>query len=496
MTTTDQQVRRLREEMSKHGRVGLAAMRSGMDRKTARKYAAAGKLPSELKQERTWRTRTDPFVEDWDEAVQLLRDVPGLDAKTVFAELCRRHPGRHEEGELRTFQRRVKRWRALEGPEKQVFFPQAHRPGEALQTDFTQADVLGVTIGGEAFPHKLCMSALPFSNWMSATVCRSESLPALKRGMQTALFRLGSVPEWHQTDNSTAATHDLGSGKRAFNVEYERIVEHFRMKPRTIGIGQSHQNGDIESLQGATKRMLKQCLLLRGSRDFESVEAYESWVWGQLRRANKARGKKVAEEIEAMRPLDVRRLPEWVEVRVTVSRHSTIRVKRNGYSVPSRLIGEQVSVRVFDDRLEVWYAQTKQLEMERLVGGGRTRIDYRHVIWSLVRKPGAFARYRHREQLFPSVTFRRAYDALTDACSTAYKSDLEYLRVLHLAASTMESEVEEALKRLLDEGAVPTSETVRALVAPVDTEVPDLAAPAVDLTAYDALMPELAGVVR
>jgi len=494
--TTDQQVRRLREEMSKHGRVGRAAMRSGMDRKTARKYVAAGKLPSEMRTERSWRTRTDPFEEDWEEAVQLLRDVPGLEAKIVFGELCRRRPDRHQAGELRTFQRRVKQWRALEGPAKEVFFPQAHRPGEAIQTDFTQADVLGVTVAGVLLEHKLCTSVLPYSNWTSATVCRSESLAALKRGMQTALFRLGCVPEWHQTDNSTAATHDLGSGKRAFNVEYERIVEHFRMKARTIGIGKSNQNGDVESLQGVTKRMLEQCLLLRGSRDFESVAAYEEWVWEQHSRANGARSKRVGEDLDAMKPLDVQRLPEWVEVRVTVNRHSTIRVKSNGYSVPSRLIGEQVSVRVFDDRLEVWYGQKQQLVVERLLGSGRTRIDYRHVIWSLVRKPGAFARYRHREQLFPSLSFRRAYDALTDACSTTYKSDLEYLRLLHLAASTLESEVDTALGLLLEQGTVPTSEAVRALVSPVPTEVPDLEAPTVDLAVYDVLMPELAGAVQ
>jgi transposase InsO family protein len=494
--TTDQQVRRLREEMSKHGRVGRAAMRSGMDRKTARKYVAAGKLPSEMKTDRSWRTRADPFAEDWDEAVQLLRDVPGLEAKIVFGELCRRRPDRHQAGELRTFQRRVKQWRALEGPAKEVFFPQAHRPGEAIQTDFTQADVLKVTVAGVLLEHKLCTSVLPYSNWTSATVCRSESLAALKRGMQTALFRLGCVPEWHQTDNSTAATHDLGSGKRAFNVEYERIVEHFRMKARTIGIGKSNQNGDVESLQGVMKRMLEQCLLLRGSRDFESVASYEEWVWEQQSRSNGARSKRVGEDIDAMKPLDVQRLPEWVEVRVTVNRHSTIRVKSNGYSVPSRLVGEQVSVRVFDDRLEVWYGQKQQLVVERLLGSGRTRIDYRHVIWSLVRKPGAFSRYRHREQLFPSLSFRRAYDALTDACSTTYKSDLEYLRLLHLAASTLESEVDTALGLLLEQGTVPTSEAVRALVSPVPTEVPDLEAPTVDLSIYDALMPELAGAVR
>ena len=495
--TTDQQVRRLMDEMSKHGKLELAAMRSGMDRKTARKYVTAGKLPSELKKPRTWRTRQDPFAQDWDEAAQLLADVPGLEARTIFEELRRRHPDRYEEGQLRTFQRKVRRWRATQGPPRTIFFPQAHRPGEALQTDFTHATELGVTIAGQPLEHRLCTSVLPYSNWTSATVCRSESLVALKRGLQTALFRLGRVPQWHQTDNSTAATHNLGGGKRDFNVEYERLIEHFGMKARTIAIGQSHQQGDVESLQGVMKRMLEQCLLLRGSRDFDSVGGYEEWVWMQLRRANKARSRRATEDLDAMKPLAVQRLPEWSEIRAGVSRHSTVRIKGNGYSVPSRLIGERVSVRLYDDRLEVWYAQQLQLVVERLLGEGRTRIDYRHIIWSLVRKPGAFARYRHREQLFPSLVFRRAYDALSDACRTAYKSDLEYLRVLHLAASTMESEVEAALEVLLEQGVLPTSEAVRELVAPIDAEVPVLERPEVDLAVYDSLTPSLsAGVGR
>ena len=167
-----------------------------------------------------WRTRPDPFAEDWPGIAERLADAPELEARALFEDLLSRQPERYEPGQLRTFQRRVKQWRAQEGPDKEVFFPQAHRPGEAAQTDFTDASGLGITIAGEPFPHLLCHFVLPYSNWQWATTCQSESMLALRRGVQSAVFRLGRIPDFHQTDNSTAATHDLRTGKRGFNQEY------------------------------------------------------------------------------------------------------------------------------------------------------------------------------------------------------------------------------------------------------------------------------------
>ncbi len=476
--------------MAKHGKIGKAAMHADVCENTARKYLQAERLPSEVQAPRTWRTRKDPFEDDWDEIRQVLGDIPGLEARILFQDLLRRKPGAYQEGQLRTFQRKVKQWRALDGPDKEVFFAQAHRPGEAMQTDFTWATELGITICGELFAHMLCHSTLPYSNWSSATACRSESMAALKRGVQTGLFRLGRVPQWHQTDNSTAATHDIPSGKRDFNVEYADFVAHFGMKPRTIGIGKKEQNGDIEALNGSLKRMLEQLLKLRGSRDFGSVSEYETWLWEMIQRANQTRCKRTAEELAVMRPLSMSKVPEYSEEKLPVSCWSTIRVKKNGYSVPSRLIGEQVRVRIYDDRLEIYYGHVHQLTVERLIGEGRVRVDYRHVIWSLVRKPGAFERYKYREELFPSLSFRRAYDALTDGCDSPRQADIEYLRVLHLAASTMESEVEVALDLLREEGGLPRAGAVKALVSPQTTEIPEMARPVVDLEEYDGLLSE------
>jgi hypothetical protein len=488
------------EEMSKHGAIGQAAMKAGMDRKTAHKYVTAGKLPSEMQPVREWRTRPDPFENDWPAIEARLREEPALEAKTLFEVLQTEQPGRYDEGQLRTLQRRVKQWRAAQGPEREVTLAQRHRPGEAAQTDFTSTAELAVTIAGQVFLHVLCVLVLPYSNWQWATVCLTESLAALRKGVQRALFQIGRVPQYHQTDNSTAATHRIPENEKAylpgrrrpFNEAYLALMRHFGMTPRTTEVGAKEQNGDVEASHRALKRRLEQALLVRGSRDFESVEAWQAFVDEVVRKANAGRGPRVAEELQAMRELDVAKLPEYVEEYAQVSEWSTIRVKHCAYSVPSRLIGEVLKVKVFEDRIEASYANEVQLACERLRGRNQHRIDYRHVIWSLIRKPGGFARYVYRDEMFPSLVFRRAYDAIQDAAAGT-KGDLEYLRILHLAASTMQTDVEAALASLLDGGESPTSERVKLLVGgETRSTIPDMTPPEIDLAIYDGLLTEVA----
>lgn len=485
------------EEMTKHSGVGLAAMRAGMDRKTARKYVRSGSLPSEVVGPRDWRTHPDAFLEQWAELEALLTESPALEAKTLFEVLVEKHPGRFEPGQLRTLQRRVKSWRAERGPDKDIVLGQRHRPGEAAQTDFTWMTELAVTIAGQAFVHMLCVFVLPFSNWRWASVCLSESIASLRRGVQRALFQLGRVPEWHQTDNSTAATHRIPDSKRGdhggrvFNEDYLAMMRHFGMKPRTTEVGAKEQNGDVEAANGALKRALEQALLVRGSRDFESRDVWQLFIDEAMRRANRGRGQRVADEMAAMRELNVAKLPEFVEEVCRVSEWSTVRVKSCAYSVPSRLKGEWVKVRVYEDRLVVRYAKRDELDCERLRGRNLKRIDYRHIIWSLVRKPGGFARYVHREEMFPSLVFRRAYDAIQTP-HRGTKGDLEYLRILHLAASTLEADVEAALALLLSGAERITVDAVKLLASTGKRiEVPDLEPLPVDLGAYDALIGEV-----
>lgn len=489
MRSTDAQVHRLRQERA-HGRtIGQAAMKAGMHRNTASKYLGSGTLPSEAPLCRAWRTRGDPFEADWPEMERMLEEAPELEAKTLFGHLQEVRPGQYGSNQLRTFQRRVKAWRAESGPEKEIFFPQAHRAGEAAQTDFTWATELGITILGEVYAHMLCVTVLPYSLWQWATPCLSESMVALREGVQNAFFRLGFVPVFHQTDNSTAATHDLATGKRGFNAEYLALMRHLSLRPRTTEVGAKEQNGSVESTNGALKRALHQHLLLRGSRDFESREAYGAWLIGVLEKRNGGRTARLGDELCAMRPLGVRRLPAYSVLDVRVGSGSTIRVKSNTYSVPSRLIGEKVRVRVFDDRLEVYWAGALQTKRERVRGKAASCVAWRDVIGWLVKKPGAFRRYRYRDALFPGEVFRRAYERLDETLST-WAADMNYLQVLLLARETGVEDVERALGALEAAGEPARFERVVALSGRERPERPEVDVGQVELTIYDGLTPE------
>lgn len=491
MVVTDAQVRRLRAEMTKTGSVGTAAARAGISRNTATKYLKTDKLASEMVANRDWRTREDPFEHDWPWVEERLREEPGLEAKTLFDELVRQHPARYQQGQLRTLQRRVKQWRALAGPDKELHLPQEHRPGEAMQTDFTWMHTLAITIAGESYPHMLCHCTLPYSNWSWATPCRSESMAAIRKGVPAALRRLSRRPKFHQTDNSTAATHSLGSGKREFNDEYLALMKQLGMDPRTIAVGKKEQNGDIEASNGALKRFIEQQLLLRGGRDFATHDEYVAWLSDMFTRRNRSRSKRLQDDLAAMRPLAASVVAEYSEVTTRVTSGGTVAIKRCSYSVPSRLRGERVRVRIYDEHIEVFYGGQRQLVAERAPSNVRHRVDYRHIVPSLLRKPGGFRRYRHLDDLFPTQTFRLAFEAL-DAAFDQRKADIEYLRILHLAATTMESAVDDELRRQLDAGDLPDVERVRQRVAPEEVEVPTVEAPQAELSSYDELLTESA----
>ncbi len=475
------QVRSLMEFLGKRKPLYVAATRSGMTEKTARKYRDLGGIPARAP--RTYRTRKDPFEAVWPEIERLLEASPGLEAVTIFDTLRLRADVSFGDGQLRTLQRRIRRWRASRGPEKEVMFTQEHRPGEAGQSDFTDMRELEVRIGGEPFDHLLFHFVLPYSNWESAGVCFTESFESLVAGLQGAVWEMGRVPRKHRTDNLSAATHELKDGGRSFNERYKAVLDHYGMAADRNTPGRGHENGDVEQSHHRLKRALDQALMLRGGRDFDSRGEYEIFLGKVIEGRNRGRWEKYAEELAVMKPLPLTRLCEHRTERVGVSVFSTIRVANNVYSVPSRLIGERVEVRLYAETVEVFYAGERVCAMERLRGSGNARIDYRHLIFSLVRKPGAFARYRYREALFPTVTFRRAYDALVERLGE--EADLPYVRILHLAATTTESGVEETLSTLLERGELAGWEDVKERVRPETPTIPECQIPAVDLRAYD-----------
>ncbi|HEX7512400.1 MAG TPA: IS21 family transposase [Candidatus Methylomirabilis sp.] len=476
-----EQVRDLMKDLGKGRPLYVAATRSGMTEKTARKFRELGGVPERAP--RTYRTREDPFEAVWPEVEKLLEVSPGLEALTIFEALRQREDVTFSDGQLRTLQRRIRRWRASRGPEKEVMFPQEHRPGEAGQSDFTDMTALAVTIGGERFDHLLYHFVLPYSNWEAASICFTETFESLVAGFQGAVWEMGRVPKKHRTDNLSAATHELREGGRSFNERYTAVLRHYGVEADRNTPGRGHENGDVEQGHHRLKRATEQALLLRGRRDFENRTDYEVFLGKVIAGRNRGRSEKYAEELARMGPLPMTRLSEHRTEQVGVSVFSTIRAGHNAYSVPSRLIGERVEVRLYSERVEILFAGERVCEMERLRGSGNARIDYRHVIFSLIRKPGAFARYRYREALFPTVTFRCAFDALAERLGD--RADMTYVRILHLAATTTEAGVEEALATLLERDELTGWEDVRDLVRPEIPPVPSCEIPVVDLHAYD-----------
>jgi transposase len=466
-----------------------AAAKAGMSQRSAGKYARSGRAPSQLKVPHTWRTRPDPFEGVWPEIEALLRQDGGLQAKTIWMELNERYPGRFSVGQLRTLQRRLLAWRATSGPDREVFFPQTHAPGEQAQSDFTDMRRLEVIIAGQPFPHLLYHFVLTYSNWEAVSICPSESFESLSAGVQSALWRLGGVPLEHRTDNLSAATHELAESRgRDFTERYRELIDHYGLRASRNFPGNAHENGDVESANGGLKNAIDQRLRLRGSRAFVSKEAYEGFLESCVQARNATRHARIEEERAQLRALPVRALPAYRESYATVSRASAVRVLKHSYSVSSRLIGCQLRVRLHADIVELDYKGERVATMERLVGRDAHRIDYRHIIHALVRKPGAFRRYVFREALFPSLEFRRAYDALLAEGSD--QADLDYVRILHLAASDGEEAVRAVLASLLLAGATPTYEAVRAQVRGPRTPegAPCLNITAPDLSVYDRLL--------
>ncbi len=460
-----------------------AALKSGMSENTARRYRK-GATRKGARPARAYRTRQDPFEAVWLDVEKMLEAAPGLEAKTIFERLLERPDGEFTEGQLRTLQRKIRRWRAEHGPQKEVMFPQEHRPGEYAQSDYTSMNDLKITIEGERFDHLVYHLVLPYSRWETGMVCFSESFETLMAGFQRAVGELGRVPHKHRTDNLSAATHNLQDGGRAFNERYLGAMAHYGVEADRNTPGRANENGSVEQAHHRFKRAVEQALLVRGTREFADRAGYEAFLREIFAGRNKRRTA-LGDDLREMKELPPMRIEDFRRERVKVTRFSTIRAAENTYSVSSQLIGEQVDLRLHAETIEVWHGQRLMATMDRQRGRGNVAIDYRHVIWSLVRKPRAFARYQYREALFPTLTFRRAYDALAEQLGGG--ADIEYVRILHLAASTSETAVEATLDQLLGRGELCDYAQVRAAAAPEPIEVPSCSIEPPDLSVYDAI---------
>jgi len=327
---------------------------------------------------------------------------------------------------------------------------------------------------------------LTYSNWETASICFSESFESLSDGLQQALWELGGVPQRHRTDRMSLAVNNASSAKE-FTTRYQALMSHYGLEMEKINARQAHENGDVEQSHNRFKEAVDQALLLRGSRDFVDRAVYARFLREILDQRNTGRQARFAEERAVLRRLPGARLESYKRARVRVHAGSTIQVDRNTYSIDSRLIGERVDVRLYAEELEVWFAGKVVERIPRLRGQGKHRINYRHVIDWLVRKPGAFEDYRYREDLFPTSRFRRAYDALhATAPSQAVR---EYLQILELAARENEAMVDSALQALLEEEQAISVQAVRDWIGCRETARPDteVLVEATDLSWFDML---------
>ncbi|MCP3924321.1 MAG: IS21 family transposase [Desulfobacterales bacterium] len=463
------------------------ADKTNMDVKTARKYMKAGKLPSQLKMDHNWRTRPDPFKAEWEDITDLLKNNSGLQAKTIFEDLQRKNPRKFQDGQLRTLQRRIKFWRATDGPAKEIYFEQEHKPGILCASDFTDMNNLNVTICGQLFKHKLYHFVLTYSNWEAGTVCFSESFESLSTGLQNALWELGRVPREHRTDRLSAAVNNL-SAIDDFTPKYEQLLCHYNIKGQKTQPNSPHENGDIEQRHYRYKNAIDQALMMRGSRDFDSRKDYEDFLQNKFNQLNSNRVEKLKDEMKILKELPGKKLEDFNDYTATVSKFSTIRVSKNTYSVTSNLIGERIKARLHAEKIDIYYGAKFIESLPRLIGNGNHKIQYRHVIDSLIRKPGAFENYKYKSDLFPTVHFRIAYDILKER--SPGRANKEYLKILYIAAKKGEELANNALKKLIETDDFISSENVEEIVKEGDAyDIPSaVKIPKVDLKMYDELL--------
>lgn len=488
---TDHQVNKYKE-LRRQFNQEAAAAKAGLSVRSARRIAQRMSLPSQ-RERRRWRTRPDPLAEVWEsELVPLLRAAPGLTAVTLLEELQRRYPERFGNGVLRTLQRRVRRWRALEGEEREVFFAQEHEPGRLGLSDFTDARELAVCIAGERLDHRLYQFALAYSGWRHVeVVLGGESFVALSRGLQNALWALGGVPAEHRTDSLSAAFNNLAE-RAELTRRYEDLCTCYGMRATRNNPGASHENGAIEARQGTVKHFIEQALLLRASREFASLEEYRRFVAEVAARANARLAKTLVVERACLRALPARRSSDYEDLDVRVTKFALLSVKKASYSVPSRLIGHRLKVRVYDERIEAYLGEHRVFEAMRVrpvAGAARAKlIDYRHLLPALKRKPGALVRWRFRDALFPRSEYASTWQRLIDRLPEPRAARL-MIGLLDLAAGHgCEAGLAQRLAEIAARDELPDLDRLTEEFAPRQSSMPMVSVVLPGLAVYDELM--------
>jgi hypothetical protein len=423
----------------------------------------------------------------------MLKAAPGVRPVAILEEMRRRHPDLGT-GIRRTLERRIRAWRAIHGEEQEVIFRQTHAPGQLGLSDFTDMGELGVTIAGKPVGHRLYHFRLAYSGFEHAhVVLGGESFVALAEGLQNALWSLGGVPREHRTDSLSAAFCNLDRNTRDdLTQRYEQLCGHYGMMPTRNNRGIAHENGAIEGPHGHLKRAIADALLLRGSADFDDLATYRGFIAEIVSRRNAHNARRIDSERAALRALPDRRTSDYEEVLVRVTSSGGFTLRKVFYTVPSRLIGHRLRVRLYDDRLEVFVGGTLLVTLPR----GRAHpsgkhdqvVDYRHVIHSLRRKPMALLNLVYRDRLFPREAYRRTFERLRE-CLSDRKACRLIVDLLVLAHERgCEAELAEQLVADLDADRLPDIDRLRARLAPDPARVPQVVVQLDSLAAYECLL--------
>jgi hypothetical protein len=468
----------------------IAAGKSGFSRASGYRIENDPRLPSQKKAPRG-RRRPDPLATLWDdEIVPMLKAAPGIRAIAVLEEVRRRHPDMFA-NIRRTLERRIRAWRALAGPERDVIFRQEHEPGRLGLSDFTDTSVLGVTVAGVVLEHRLYHFRLAFSGFEHAhVVLGGESYVALAEGLQNALWGLGGVPGEHRSDSLSAAFCNVErSVQDDMTLRYQELMRHYGMTPTRNNLGVAHENGSIESSHGHLKKALEDALLLRGSRDFDDLDCYRGFVDEIVGRRNANNRKRIELERPMLRPLPKRRTADYEEKIVIVTSSGGFMLRRVFYTAPSRLIGHRLRVHLYDDRLECFLGATAMMTLRRgrpvSENKGGHVVDYRHVIHALRKKPMALNNLVYRDQLFPRPAYARAFEALRQNVDDkrACKVTVELLALAYDRGC--EAELAALIDVELDAGRLPDLAILRDRFAPNPASVPVIKVAFVPLSAYD-----------
>jgi transposase InsO family protein len=471
----------------------VAAARAGFSTATAYRLEQHQRLPSQKKEPRE-RRRPDPLAAIFDsEIVPLLKSAPGVRPVAVLEEMLRRHP-ELSRTVRRTLERRIRAWRALHGEEREVVFRQVHEPGRLGLSDFTDMHALGVTVGGIVLDHRLYHFRLACSGFEHAhVILGGESYVALAEGLQNALWAVGGAPREHRSDSLSAAFRNLDRDARDdLTSRYEALCAHYGMQPTRNNRGVAHENGAIESPHGHLKNAIRDALLLRASADFTDLVAYRRFVDEIVSRQNARNRKRIEAERPFLQALPELRTSDYEETLVYVTSTGGFTLRKVFYTVPSRLVGHRLRVRLYDDRLELFLGGTALMTLRRGRPGANGKhghvIDYRHVIHALRRKPMALLNLVYRDQLFPRDVYRVTFDRLCEQLPprTACKTMVELLTLAHERAC--EAQLAQVLEQLIDDDQLPDLEALRSRFAPDPASLPLVHVQMASLSDYEALL--------